>query len=74
MRYLNHDACAVACLVVCALCASVLHILEDTQGVVYQFVRLAAVNVYHHAHAASIVLVGGVVKSGSRCVVILHEQ
>ena len=74
VRYLNHDACAVACLVVCALCASVLHILEDTQGVVYQFVRLAAVNVYHHAHAASIVLVGGVVKSGSRCVVILHEQ
>ena len=74
VRYLNHDACAVACLVVCTLCASMLHVFEDTQGVVYQFVRLAAVNVYHHAHAASIVLVGGVVKSGSRCVVILHEQ
>jgi hypothetical protein len=35
----------------------VLHVLQYLQGLVYQFVTLAAVDVHHHAHAAGVVLI-----------------
>ena len=60
--YLQHDAGAVAGLIVGTLGAAVLHVLQHLEGGIYQFVRLVAVNVHYHAHAAGIVLVGGVVQ------------
>ncbi len=56
MRNLQHDACSVACLIT-RLGTSVFHVLQHFQCVVNKFVALASVNVYHHAHAAGIVLV-----------------
>ena len=56
MRNLQHDACSVACLVT-RLGTTMFHVLQHFQCVVNKFVALASVNVYHHAHAAGIVLV-----------------
>ena len=61
--YLEHDARAVARLVVSTFSAAVAHVLQHGQGVLHQFMTFVAVDVQHHAHAASIVLVCGIVES-----------
>ena len=63
VRYLQHDAGAVACSSVSALSASVAHVFEHLQRVVYQLVALVAVNVHYHAHATCVVLVAGIIQS-----------
>ena len=53
---LHHDTSTVARLVA-RLGTTMLHVLQHLQGVVHQLVTLAAVDVHHHTHATSIVLV-----------------
>ena len=65
MGYLHHDASTVAGLVAC-LCAAVLHILKYLQCIIHQFVALATMDVYHHAHAACVVLIFRLVKPSLR--------
>ena len=62
MGNLQHDARAVARLVA-RLGSPVLHVLQHAQRLVHQLVALAALDVHHHAHAARIVLVVGLVES-----------
>ena len=62
VRYLQHDAGAGASSV-SALSASVAHVFEHLQRVVYQLVALVAVNVHYHAHATCVVLVAGIIQS-----------
>ena len=62
MRYLEHDARTVACLVA-GFGTSVLHVLKHTQCLVYQFVAFAAMYIYHHAHTAGIMLILWLIQS-----------
>ena len=62
MRYLQHNTCTVTRFVAC-LGTSVFHVLQHVQRLIHQFVALAAVYIYHHAHAARIVLVLALVES-----------
>ena len=58
---LHHNTCAVARLVA-RLGTAVLHVLQHLQGIVYQLVALASVDIHHHAHAASVVFIFRLVK------------
>ena len=60
---LQHDTCTVASLVVCSLCTSVAHVLENFQSIVYKLMALVTVDVNHHAYTASVVLVRGIIQS-----------
>lgn len=51
---LEEDSCAIASFAVRTLCATVHHVFEDFESVVHEFMRLVAVNIHHHAHAAII--------------------
>ena len=63
VRYLQHDARAVAGLVVGSFGTTVAHVLKHAQGIVNQLMALVAMYVHHHADTASVVLIGGVVQS-----------
>ena len=63
MRYLEHDARAVAGAPVSSLGSTVAHVLKHLEGVVHELMALVAVYVHYHAYAASVVLVGGIVQS-----------
>ena len=56
VRNLHHDAGTVARLVA-RLGTAMLHVLQHLQRIIDQLVALAAMNVDHHSHATSIVLV-----------------
>ena len=62
MRNLHHDARTITCLVAC-FGSSVLHVLQHLQCVVHQLMALATMNVDHHAHTTSVMLVGLAVQS-----------
>ncbi len=63
VRYLQHNARAVAGLVVGSFGATVAHVFKHAQGIVNQLMALVAMYVHHHADAASVVLIGGAVQS-----------
>ena len=56
MGNLHKYSRTVSCFVSC-LRAAVLHILENLERIVNQFVALTPVDIYHHAHAAGIMFV-----------------
>ena len=58
VRNLEHDTGTVARLVVGTLSATMAHVLEYLQGIVYQLMALVAVDVNHHSYATRIVLIG----------------
>ena len=63
MRDLQHDAGTVSCFTIGSLCTSVAHVLQHFERVIYQFVAFVSVDVDHHAHAASVVLILGIIES-----------
>ena len=62
MRNLQQYARAVARLVA-GLRATVLHVLKHPQGVVHQIVAFVTVDVNHHAHTTSVMLILGTIQS-----------
>ncbi len=58
MRNLHHDARTVTRLVVGALRASVCHVLQHLQPLVYYGMMLAAIDLYHKPDATAVMLVG----------------
>ena len=60
MRNLYQNACTVTRLVTC-FGTAVFHVFKYSQGVVHQFMALAAMNIHNHADATSIVFVRFVV-------------
>ena len=57
VRNLHHNASTVTCLVT-SFGTTVLHVLQHAQGIIHQLMTFASMYVYHHTHAARIVLVG----------------
>ena len=62
MGNLYHDAGTVSSLVA-GLCSAMLHVFQNLQSVVHQFVTLSAVDVHNHTYATSIVFVLALIKS-----------
>ena len=60
---LQENARTVASLVVGTFGSAMPHVLEHLQCVVYQFVALVTVDVYHHAHTTRVVFVLGIIQS-----------
>ncbi|CDD20582.1 putative uncharacterized protein [Prevotella sp. CAG:732] len=58
MWNLEHDTCAITCLVVGTLCTTVAHVLKYLQGIIDQLMTLVSVDVNHHTYATRIVLIG----------------
>ena len=54
---LQHDAGAVASLVVCTFCSTVAHVLQYLQGRIHQFVGFVSVDIDYHAYSACIMFV-----------------
>ncbi len=61
--YLQQDARTIARLAVGTLGATMAQVLQHFQCVVDEIVALVAVDVHDHAHATSVVLVGGIIQS-----------
>ena len=61
MGNLYHDTSTVACLVSC-LSATMLHVFQHFKGIVHQLMTLTTVDIYHHTHTTSIVLVVRLIK------------
>ena len=57
VRNLHHNASTVTCLVT-SFGTTVLHVLQHAQSIIHQLMTFASMYVYHHTHAARIVLVG----------------
>ena len=67
MRNLEHDARTIACAAVGTFGTTVTHVFQHFQCIVYQFMALVTMNVHYHTHAASVVLVGGVIQASEGC-------
>ena len=63
MGNLHHDSRAITCLVIGALCATVTHIFQHSQGRFNNVVRLLAVDVDDHTYTTSVMLIGRIVQS-----------
>ena len=63
VRDLDENARAVAGLAVGTFCATVHHIFKHFERVVHEGVRLVAVDIHHHTHAAGVVFIFGVVQT-----------
>ena len=59
---LHHDTSTITSLVAC-LSATVFHVLKHLQCIVNQVMTLSAVDIYHHTHAASIMLIVRLIES-----------
>ena len=62
MRNLNHDSSTITCFVT-SLGTAMLHILKHSEGTVHQVVTLSAMDIDHHTHTTSIMLVLTLVQS-----------
>ena len=62
MGYLYHDTRTITGFVAC-LGATVFHVLKHLQCIVNQVMTFSAVDIYHHTHAASIMLVAALIES-----------
>ena len=62
MWYLNHNTGTVASLVT-GFCTAMFHVLQHLQRIVHQLMALASVNIHHHTHTTSIVLITRLVES-----------
>ena len=61
MGNLHHDAGTVASLVT-RLSATVLHVFQHFKGIVHQLMAFTSVDVHHHSHTTSVVLIVRLVK------------
>ena len=62
MRDLRQDPCAIPALLVSALAASVLQILQDLQSIVDNIIRALAADIRHETDPASIMFISGVIQ------------
>ena len=62
MRDLRQDPRTIPALMVCALAASVLQILQDLQSIIDNTIRALAADIRHKADPASIMFISGVIQ------------
>ena len=62
MRDLRQDPCAIPALLISALAAPVLQILQDLQSIVDNIIRALAADIRHETDPASIMFISGVIQ------------